>query len=263
MLGVDLVAGADAVERVVKASRSPVILHLATHGFVLEYKSEYLSPDELNVGMTLISDATIIAVSSADGLTAHSTEHDDFQSVVAVTPTKMINSERTGEFSRLSGKGMKNPMLRSGVALAGANSWLRGEQLSDETEDGILTAEEVSCLTLTGTELVVLSACETGLGDIPNGEGVLGLRRSFVLAGARSLVLSLWKVPDSQTRDLMIEFYTRLIGGEARSAALRDAQLALKEQYADPFYWGAFICQGDPSPFPYASRFSTHGDANR
>jgi CHAT domain-containing protein len=71
-----------------------------------------------------------------------------------------------------------------------------------------------------------------------------------VISGARSLVLSLWKVPDLQTRDLMIEFYTRLIGGEARSAALRNAQLTLKEQYADPFYWGAFICQGDPSPFP-------------
>jgi CHAT domain-containing protein len=80
------------------------------------------------------------------------------------------------------------------------------------------------------------------------GEGVFGLRREFVRAGARTLVMSLWKVPDQQTQELMEEFYSRLLKGEPRAAALREAQLAMKERYPDPYYWGAFICQGDPGP---------------
>ncbi len=94
----------------------------------------------------------------------------------------------------------------------------------------------------------MLSACETGLGQVHVGEGVFGLRRAFVLAGAKTLVMSLWKVPDEPTRELMEAFYGRLLAGEGRAEALRQAQLALKARYPDPFYWGAFICQGDPGP---------------
>ncbi len=94
------------------------------------------------------------------------------------------------------------------------------------------------------------------------GEGVFGLRRAFVLAGARTLVISLWKVPDVQTKELMIEFYRRLIGGETVSEALRNAQLVLKKHYPDPFYWGAFVCQGDPSPMTNISRRITGSDTN-
>jgi CHAT domain-containing protein len=101
---------------------------------------------------------------------------------------------------------------------------------------------------LSDTELVVLSACETGLGQIHTGEGVFGLRRSFVLAGARTLVMSLWKVPDEQTKELMVDFYKRLLSGKGRAEALRDAQLAMKEKYPHPYYWGAFICQGNSGP---------------
>jgi CHAT domain-containing protein len=92
------------------------------------------------------------------------------------------------------------------------------------------------------------SACETGLGQVHVGEGVFGLRRAFVLAGAKTLVMSLWKVPDEPTRELMEDFYHRLLAGEGRADALWQAQLALTVKYPEPYYWGAFICQGDPSP---------------
>jgi CHAT domain-containing protein len=79
-------------------------------------------------------------------------------------------------------------------------------------------------------------------------EGVYGLRRTFVLAGAKTLVMSLWNVPDEETKDLMIDFYARVLRGESRADALRNAQLKIKSTCPDPFYWGAFICQGDPGP---------------
>ena len=143
---------------------------------------------------------------------------------------------------------LESPLLRSGLALAGANTWLQGMPLPAEAEDGILTAEDVSGLDLLGTKLVVLSACETGLGEVQVGEGVFGLRRAFVMAGAKTLIMSLWKVPDRQTQELMEDFYQRILAGEARAEALRQAQLAMKAKYPEPLYWGAFICQGDPGP---------------
>jgi CHAT domain-containing protein len=142
----------------------------------------------------------------------------------------------------------ENPLLRSGLALAGANTWLQRGSLSAEAEDGLLTAEDVTGLDLLDTQLVVLSACETGLGEVRVGEGVFGLRRAFVVAGAKTLVMSLWKVPDEQTHQLMVDFYQRVLSGQGVADALREAQLAMKARYADPYYWGAFICQGDPGP---------------
>jgi CHAT domain-containing protein len=132
--------------------------------------------------------------------------------------------------------------------LAGANTWVHKGALPPEAEDGFLTAEDVTVLNLLDTELVVLSACETGLGEVQVGEGVFGLRRAFVMAGAKTLVMSLWKVPDRQTQELMEDFYRRILAGQARSEALREAQLAAKARYPEPLYWGAFICQGNPGP---------------
>lgn len=151
---------------------------------------------------------------------------------------------------RLFGQRLENPLLRSGLALAGANSWLKGKTLRPEAEDGLLTAEDVTGLDLLDTELVVLSACDTGRGEVHVGEGVFGLRRAFVLAGAKTLVTSLWKVPDQATRELMVDFYQRILAGTPRAEALRAAQRTLKARpaYAHPRFWGAFICQGDPSP---------------
>src|SRR5262249_53556273 len=126
---------------------------------------------------------------------------------------------------RLRGPGMENPMLRSGLALAGANTFLRGASPPAEAEDGLLTAEDVAGLDLLDTELVVLSACETGLGAVHLGEGVFGLRRAFIVAGAKTLVMSLWKVPDLATAFLMDRFYDNLLTrGLDRDLALSEAQ---------------------------------------
>jgi CHAT domain-containing protein len=154
----------------------------------------------------------------------------------------------------LSGPLPENPLLRSGLALAGAQTWLDGKVPPPEAEDGLLTAEDVTGLDLLDTELVVLSACETGLGEVRTGEGVFGLRRAFIVAGARTLVMSLWKVPDEQTRELMIDFSCRVLSGQGVADALRQAQLAMKEKYPDPYFWGAFICQGDPGPLAISDR---------
>lgn len=140
--------------------------------------------------------------------------------------------------------GYENPLLRSGLAFAGAN------KLSSGDDDGILTAMEASGLDLLGTKLVVLSACETGVGKVTNGDGVYGLRRALVIAGAESLVMSLWQVDDVATKDLMAGYYTRLKAGEGRSTALRDMQLELaaRQDYAHPFYWASFLPAGDNAP---------------
>jgi CHAT domain-containing protein len=187
-----LLAGA-ALEGRLKACRSPRILHLATHGF-------FLPDQQLDLGH----------------LSGRNLE-----------PALAGDSAGLG---RLSGPGMENPMLRSGLALAGANTFLRGGTLPDEAEDGLLTAEDVAGLDLLDTELVVLSACETGLGEVHAGEGVLGLRRAFIVAGAKTLVMSLWKVPDLATAFLMERFYDNLLTrGLERDLALSQAQRATRD----------------------------------
>lgn len=135
---------------------------------------------------------------------------------------------------------IENPLLRSGLALAGANR--RGGDGGGD--DGILTALEASGLNLWGTRLVVLSACDTGVGEVRNGEGVYGLRRAFVLAGAESLVMSLWHVSDYPTGRLMTSYYKNLVNQKmGRGAALRKAQLDMLKRH--PFYWANFIQSGE------------------
>lgn len=149
-----------------------------------------------------------------------------------------------------------HPGLLSGVVLAGANRPPR-----PDGDDGILTAEEVALLNLSGCRMCVLSACETGLGEVAGGEGLLGLQRAFQVAGARSTVSSLWKVDDTATRSLMERFYKNLWEREMPAVeALREAQiwmlrdksnrgLAIDDQPADdslpPYYWAAFVLSGD------------------
>jgi CHAT domain-containing protein/tetratricopeptide (TPR) repeat protein len=147
-----------------------------------------------------------------------------------------------------------DPRLRSGLALAGANQWQKRSERG--LSDGLLTALEVQNLDLWGTELVVLSACETGLGQVRVGEGVLGLRRAFQQAGAQTVVASLWQVPDRDTERLMTEFLRRWLAGKPKAQALREAQLqclaGLRQEteptrrQAPPLYWAGFICHGRP-----------------
>ncbi len=198
-----------AIEQNLLSLKSPWRLHIATHGFFLK----------------------------------------DQEDIKQLTRPEMFTST-FGE-QRFGLGQFENPLLRSGLALAGANT-IGQKQDSTQTYDGIATAYEISGMNLQGTDLVVLSACETGLGDIQNGEGVFGLRRAFQLAGAQTVVMSLWKVPDNETKELMIDFYTRLKNGEGKSQALRHASLSMmrkqKAKYgsAHPYFWGAFICAGNP-----------------
>lgn len=148
-------------------------------------------------------------------------------------------------YSKLEKEYYKNPMLRSGIFLSGSN---RTYSISTENratlerfEDGMLTAYEAMGLNLYQTQLVVLSACETGLGKVKNGEGVFGLQRAFKLAGAASTMMSLWAVDDNATQELMVNFYKHWMQGKDLFAAYRQAQLDLKQNYPSPVYWGAFV----------------------
>jgi CHAT domain-containing protein/tetratricopeptide (TPR) repeat protein len=135
-----------------------------------------------------------------------------------------------------------NPLLRAGLAFAGINSNAPFLGELDTNNDGVLTAMEVLSLDLAGTQLVVLSACETGVGEIHEGEGVYGLRRAFQEAGVKSVINSLWPVSDEGTRRLMTEFYTQLFKGVPARKALKAAQLKLLQtEWSHPYYWAAFV----------------------
>ncbi|MDF5721778.1 MAG: CHAT domain-containing protein [Rhizonema sp. PD37] len=160
------------------------------------------------------------------------------------TEVKLVNDEFGRQPKVLN---LENPLLRSGLALAGANN---RTQASADANDGILTALEVAGLDLRGTQLVVLSACETGLGDVKVGDGLYGLRRALVIAGSQSQVLSLWKVSDDGTKELMVKYYQGLKAGKGRHEALQDAQLEMlsNPKYQHPYYWASFVASGDWTP---------------
>ncbi len=144
-----------------------------------------------------------------------------------------------------------HPMIRSGILLSGANyAWKNGKPFHERMEDGILTAYEISQMNLSNTELVVLSACETGLGDIQGNEGVYGLQRAFKIAGAKYLIMSLWQVPDKQTSMLMTTFYRKWLEAEGPDKgrkkmsipdAFHAAQKDLRDMGLDPYQWAGFV----------------------
>ena len=202
--------GPDATEAALQAVESPYILHLATHGFFLpEEKPKEHSPFE---------------------------EFGQFASlrgVGGIRPSTAAGSATTGGMETMTLNPfqprfvLKNPMQRSGLALAGAMTtlaaWQRGET-PDAANDGIVTAAEVGTLKLEGTWLVVLSACDTGSGEARTGEGVLGLRRGFIMAGAQNLLMTLWPVADEETAKFMAAFYEAAHQTGNAPQALADVQ---------------------------------------
>jgi CHAT domain-containing protein/Tfp pilus assembly protein PilF len=198
--GARVLLGAQATETSLKRAVAPRILHIATHGFFLEDRP--------------------VRIEGTRGL---SSLRDDGE---LREPNVDIKIE--------------NPLLRSGLALAGAN--LR----AGREDDGILTALEASGLNLWGTKLVVLSACDTGIGVVRTGEGVNGLRRALVLAGSETQVMSLWQVSDYVTQRMMKAYYAGLKQGQGRGAALRSVKLKMMRQKGTehPFYWASFIQSG-------------------
>jgi CHAT domain-containing protein/Tfp pilus assembly protein PilF len=193
----------DATEAALKHARAPRILHIATHGFFLD-DQEPPPPDTRGVS--------------------------------SLTPLRISDPRMIKWAAKI-----ENPLLRSGLALAGVN------QHRGSDDDGLLTALEATSLDLWGTKLVVLSACDTGIGKVKNGEGVYGLRRALVLAGSETQVISLWPVLDRETRGLMAGYYRRLQKGEGRGEALRQIQLEMLKdaKLRHPYYWASFIQAGE------------------
>lgn len=133
-----------------------------------------------------------------------------------------------------------DPLLRSGLILSGGNSAWLGKEVPEGIEDGVLTALEISTMNLSGTDMVVMSACETGLGDITS-DGVFGLQRAFKMAGVQTLVMSLWKVDDNATSLMMQTFYEHLLSGMSKREAFNLARVAVRAKYTEPYYWAGFI----------------------
>jgi len=213
-----VISGPAATAAVVLAQRAPRILHIATHGFFLA--------DQPFAGANAGGGP---AAMGARGLPAAGGDAGDGSA--ATTPAR------------------EDPLQRSGLVFAGAN-----RPDANPNDDGYLTAAEATAMDLEGTELVTLSACETGLGGVRSGEGVYGLQRSLAVAGARSTLLSLWRVDDGMTATFMERYYNRLKAGQGRADALRDTQAEFRNNknstYNDIRVWGAFQLSGDWRALP-------------
>lgn len=207
-----ILKGVEATEAALKQIHGPSILHIATHAFVTK---------------TQVSSSTNLDITEVNG-------EEIFKPAVVLLGLEANRSKNTEE-SIYS-------LSRSGLVLAGANN-----NVNEDCDDGILTAFEVSGLDLAGTKMVVLSACETGRADVESGNGVDGLRRSLMLAGAESQVISLWKVNDETTRDIMIDLYTKLRAGTERTKAMREIKLDMlrSRDYRHPYFWASFLQSGD------------------
>jgi CHAT domain-containing protein len=177
----------------------------------------------------------------------HLATHGFFLPDKDIKPVSPAINQLNNQLNQPQYVNLENPLLRSGLALAGFNN-RQNKQSNNNTEDGVLTALEVAGLNLRGTELVVLSACETGVGDVKTGDGVYGLRRALVIAGSQTQLLSLWKVADDGTKDLMVEYYQKIKAGKGRHEALREVQLEFlnsNTEYQHPYFWASFIPSGN------------------
>lgn len=212
LLALSPIVGDAAKESVLRSAHAPWVLHIASHGLFLK-SQEVARP--AGRGLDAFGERKLVPLGES-----------------GPAPLRM-----TGDADSLS---------RSALVLAGA---AQGAQAKDAAEDGLLTAEEARSLDLFGTQLVVLSACETGQGELSVGQGVYGLRRAFLVAGAETLVTSLWQVNDTATGKLMELYYQKLL--KKRKGRLEGMQEAMKEmraKYPHPYYWAPFLVIGSDGP---------------
>jgi CHAT domain-containing protein len=298
-LGVKSYLQAEALESHLtsKEKQCPHIMLIATHGFAQANKSEIellqklldcsveeeekvLHEDKvlLNWDFLALMEKQVIRLTENKHL-----EAADKLRRATVKVTKLLQEASLNlHQDRLSAR-VENPMLRSGLALAGANTWRTGNTLPAEAGKGILFAQDIINLDLWVNEITVLVACRSGMGDIRVGEGVFGLRRAFAVAGSKTLIMSLWDVPEKVSVLLMQQFFDALQSGRGRAEALQAAQnyvrsisvrelqqfplgleilqellAAAKKDISQvdeenrplkhPFFWGAWICQGVTTP---------------
>lgn len=177
--------------------------------------------------------------------TADLATEDNFKQLSSSYAPTIIHIATHGFYFPPTSTASDFPLLRSGLVLSGANNYWGKDTLLENQEDGIVTAQEISNLNLLNTDLVVLSACQTALGDINGSEGVYGLQRAFKMAGVKKLLMSLWEVPDAETAELMQLFYSNIFKGDTYYTAFRKAQLTLKSKYKDPTKWAGFVLVGE------------------
>ena len=187
------------------------------------------------------SEATEESIKALDGKTTpcvlHLATHGFFFPEPIIEMTKdILSSDGKSKIYKTS----EDPMMRSGLLLAGAKNYWGKSNQNNTIEDGILTASEISNLDLSACQLVVLSACETGLGEVKGSEGVFGLQRAFKMAGVKNIIMSLWKVPDTQTAELFDIFYSECFAGKSIHEAFQSAQAKMKVKYS-PYYWAGFV----------------------
>ncbi len=302
-LGVKPYMQDDALESHLLNSHCPRILLVATHGYFAQEKQQaYLNlirqllnctnGEELEIllahphllDQNLLSTMKTLAIKLAEN--SHEQLANWLQNYAIVLLLEILAKTSQERQDRLANAQLENPMMRSGIALAGANTWLSGGTLPKKAGKGLLFAQDIAALDLWENELSVLVACESGIGDVKLGEGVFGMRRAFPVAGCKTLVMSLWKVPEKASVLLMDRFFNNLEAGTGRGEALLEAQnyirtitvrslksseLGLKvlDELAEikvllpenrdsqldyrplehPYFWAAWVCQGDTSSF--------------
>jgi CHAT domain-containing protein len=158
--------------------------------------------------------------------------------------TPAIDQDEMADLTESEAQMTENPLMKTGLLLSGAGDVLNKTKYNYNIESGILTAYEAMSLNLDQTDLVVLSACETGLGDISNGEGVYGLQRAFLVAGAKVLIMSMFKVDDEATQKLILNFYRQWLSTNNLRQSFINAKKELRVDYPEPIYWGAFMMIG-------------------